>query len=102
MITIDEIRNNENTQFSTSEGEKVSNLAYQIDCYSKTTETFQATDSAKLIGQVVNRLLGGSRYKMNRIGDPALLPLTTDKTIMKYSLRYSCVLDLDTHTIYKS
>ena len=39
---------------------------------------------------------------MTRIGTPALMPLIEDKTIIKYSLRYTCVLDLTTDTIYKN
>lgn len=102
MITINEIRNTENTKFSTSTGEKVSNLAYQFDCYSKDLENLQAAQSAKLMGKILNKLIGGPRYKMNRIGTPVLLPLTQDKTVLKYSLRYSCVLDLERHIIFKS
>lgn len=102
MVTIFEINNAENTRFSTTSGEEVSDLAYQIDCYSRGTSTLQATESAMLMGRIVNRLLGGPRYKMNRIGTPALMPLIQDKTVLKYSLRYSCVLELDTNTIYKN
>ena len=102
MITVFELDNSENTRFSTAEGEKVSNLSYQIDCYSRQTETRQATESVMLMGRIVNRLLGGPRYKMNRVGTPALMPLIQDKTVIKYSLRYTCVLELDTNTIYKN
>lgn len=102
MITIQEIENSENIRFSTATGEKVSNLSYQIDCYSGNTENLQSTYSAMQIGRIVNDLLGGSKYKMTRIGTPALMPLIEDKTIIKYSLRYTCVLDLSTNTIYKN
>lgn len=102
MVTILEINNSENERFSTSEGEKVSELGYQIDCYSRGTELLQSTDSAMLMGRVVNEILGGPRYKMVRIGAPAIMPLIQDKTVIKYSLRYTCVLELDTNTIYKN
>lgn len=102
MITVFELDNSENIRFSTADGEKVSNLSYQIDCYSRQTETLQATESAMLMGRIVNRLLGGPRYKMTRIGTPVLMPLIQDKTVIKYSLRYTCVLELDTNTIYKN
>lgn len=102
MITVFELDNSENIRFSTADGEKVSNLSYQIDCYSRQTETLQATESAMLMGRIVNRLLGGPRYKMIRIGTPVLMPLIQDKTVIKYSLRYTCVLELDTNTIYKN
>lgn len=102
MITILEINNSENTRFSTAEGEKVSNLSYQIDCYSRSTDKLQATESVMLMGKMVNEVLGGMKYKMTRIGTPALLPLLEDKTVLKYSLRYSCVVQLETNTIYKN
>lgn len=101
MITVFELDNSENTRFSTADGEKVSNLSYQIDCYSRGTELFQATESAMLMGRVVNKVLGGKNYKMTRMGTPALMPLIQDKTVIKYSLRYTCVLELETSTIYK-
>ena len=102
MITIFELDNSESERFSTATGEKVSNLSYQIDCYSRQTSYLQATDSAMLMGRVVNKVLGGEKYKMTRIGTPVLMPLIQDKTVIKYSLRYTCVLELDTNTIYKN
>ena len=102
MITIQEIENSENTRFSTADGEQISNLSYQIDCYSGNTENLQATYSAMEMGKIVNDLLGGPNYKMTRIGTPALMPLIEDKTIIKYSLRYTCVLNLKINTIYKN
>lgn len=102
MITIQELDNSENTRFSTAEGEQVSNLSYQIDCYSRQTLNLQATDSVMLMGRIVNEVLGGPKYKMTRISTPALMPLIEDRSVMKYSLRYNCVLFLNQHTIYKS
>lgn len=102
MITVQEIENSENIRFSTASGEKVSNLSYQIDCYSGNTKHLQSTYSSMQIGKIVNNLLGGEKYKMTRIGTPAVMPLLNDKTIIKYSLRYTCVLDLSTNTIYKN
>lgn len=102
MITIFELSNSEVERFSTATGEEVSSLAYQIDCYSRNTTDLQSTESAMLIGRIVNQVLGGMNYKMTRIGTPVLMPLIEDKTVMKYSLRYSCVLELKTNTIYKN
>lgn len=101
MITVLEINNSENEKFSTSEGEKVSDLSYQIDCYSRNTDNLQATESAMLMGRIVNEVLGGMKYKLTRVGTPAIMPLIEDNTVIKYSLRYSCVLQLETNTIYK-
>ena len=48
-----------------------------------------------------NELLTGANYKLTRTGAPALAPLLTDKSVMRYSLRYECSILLDTNTIYK-
>ena len=50
MITIEEIDNSENTEFTDNIGEHISNLGYQINCYSKNTKTMQAPEAARTIG----------------------------------------------------
>ena len=102
MITIQEIDNSEMTEYSTADGEEVSSLSYQIDCYSRGTLDLQATESSMLIGRIVNEVLGGEKYKMTRISTPALMPLIEDNSIIKYSIRYSCALFLSQKTIYKN
>lgn len=101
MITILEIQNTENSRFTDNNGEHVSDLSYQIECLSRDTTELEATESAMLIGKRVNELLTGPRYKLTRIGTPSIVPSTTDKDIIRYILRYSCSVDLDTNTIYK-
>ena len=53
-----------------------------------------------LMGKVVNDLLTGPKYKLSRIGTPSIVPITDDKDVIRYILRYSCSIDLDTNTIY--
>lgn len=53
------------------------------------------------MGNRVNDLLTGPTYKLTRTGAPALAPLISDKSIMRYSLRYEGSILLDTNTIYK-
>lgn len=101
MITIEEINNSENLDFTDNIGEHVSNLGYQINCYSKNTERLQAPEAARAIGFVVNNIFM-NQYKMARIGQPILLPLNTDKNIMVYTLRYECAFNLDENRIYKN
>lgn len=48
-----------------------------------------------------NELLTGEKYKLTRISASALAPLISDKSIMRYSLRYEGSIFLDTNTIYK-
>lgn len=54
-----------------------------------------------LMGKRVDEVLTGKNYRMTRIGTPSLLPVLSEKNIIKYSIRYNCSLDIDTHTIYK-
>ena len=68
LVIITEINNSENLQFTTIEGEQVTNLAYQIDSYCDDTqlsngEIIRAVDSAKLLGTKISKLLGGAKYK---------------------------------------
>lgn len=98
-ITIQEIDNSEVTSRSTSEGEKTSTLAYQIICYSRDTEEYDYIDSVRFMGMLVDDFLSAN-YKMQRLGSPVLQPYISDKTIMTYTLRYSCVYDKETNLIY--
>lgn len=100
LITILEIENTENSRFTDNNGEHVSDLSYQIECCSRNTTELEATESAMLMGRVVNELLTGSKYKLRRIGTPTLAPIPDDPDIIRYILRYSCSIDLDTNTIY--
>jgi hypothetical protein len=101
MITILEINNSEEVKYSTAEGEKVSLLGYQIECYSGNTDTLQATESAMLIGKKVNSVLGSPPYKLTRVSTGAILPMIEDNSIIRYILRYECRIELETNTIYK-
>lgn len=100
LVTILEIQNTENSKFTDNNGEHVSDLAYQIECYSRDTLELQATDSAMLMSRVVNELLTGSTYKLRRMGNPAIAPLVDDKNVIRCITRYFCSVDLDTNTIY--
>lgn len=100
-VAVQEIENEENARYTTNEGIHIIDLAYQIDCFSRSHEAFEAKDMVILMGRRVNEILTGKSYRMTRVGTPALLPLLSEKNIMKYSLRFNCSLDIDTHTIYK-
>ena len=100
-IAVQEIDNSENQRFTDNEGEHVSDLSYQIDCFSRSYEEIEAKDMVILMGKRVNEVLTGENYRLTRVGTPTIMPVISDKSIMKYSLRYECSLDLDTNTIYK-
>ena len=100
LITILEIQNTENSKFTDNNGEHVSDLSYQIECSSRNTTELEATESAMLMGNIVNKLLTGPTYKLSRIGTPTLAPIPDDQDIIRYILRYSCSIDLDSNTIH--
>lgn len=97
LVVVQEIENTENLKFSTTKGEQVTNLAYQIDAYCDTTqlstgEILNAGDSAKLLGNKISKLLGGEKYKMARVGNDPTVPIGPDSTIMRNVQRYNCCL----------
>ena len=98
-VTIQEIDNSEVINRTTSEGERTSTLAYQIICYSRDTEEYDYIDSVRFMGTLIDNFLS-ENYKMQRLGSPALQPYISDKTIMTYTIRYSCVYDKETNLIY--
>lgn len=100
LITILEIQNTENSKFTDNNGEHVSDLSYQIECCSRNTVYLEATESAMLMGKIVNNLLTGPNYKLNRVGTPSIVPFIADKDVIRYILRYSCSIDLDKNTIH--
>ena len=98
-ITIQEIDNTEEISRSTAEGERTTGLAYQIMCYSRDTEEYDYIDSVRFMADLVNQYISGN-YKMQRLTTPVIQPYLTDKTVMTYTIRYSCVFDKETNLIY--
>lgn len=94
------MENTENSRFTDNDGEHVSDLSYQIESLSRDTTELQATESAMLMGNVINKLLTGPTYKLTRVGTPAIAPLVDDRNIIRYIQRYACSIDLDTNTIH--
>lgn len=106
LIVVTEILNSENTQFSTNEGEHVTNLTYQVETLCEITKlsngkVYSAVDSVTMLGNKVSLLLGGKSYKMVRVGQDVTQPYTADNTVMRNIQRYECCLDLRTNTIYR-
>lgn len=100
-IAVQELDNSENQRFTDNDGEHISDLSYQIDCFSRSFEEIEAKDMVILMGNRVNEVLTGENYRLTRVGTPSIMPIISDKSVMKYSLRYECSLNLDTNTIYK-
>lgn len=100
-IAVQEIDNSENARFTDNDGEHVSNVTYQIDCFSRSYEEIEAKDMVFLMGNRVNEVLTGENYRLTRVGTPSMMPMISDKSVMRYSLRYEGSILLDTNTIYK-
>lgn len=98
-ITIQEIDNTEEISRSTAQGERTTGLAYQIICYSRDTEEYDYIDSVRFMADLVNQYIS-ENYKMQRLTTPVIQPYLTDKTVMTYTIRYSCVFDKETNLIY--
>ena len=98
-ITLQEIDNSEEVDRTTAQGERTTALTYQIVCYSRDTEEYDYIDSVRFMASLVDDFIS-ENYKMQRLGSPVLQPYITDKTIMTYTMRYSCVYDKETNLIY--
>lgn len=100
-VIVEEINNSEVFSRSTAQGERTTNLSYQITVYTRDVEEYDYVDGAKIMMDIVNEYIAGN-MAMRRLGDMAVKPYITDKTIMTCSQRYSCVYDKDMQLIYKS
>lgn len=100
-IVVEEINNSEVFSRSTAQGERTTNLSYQITAYTRDMEEYDYVDGAKIMMDIINEYIAGN-MAMRRLGDMAVKPYITDKTIMTCSQRYSCVYDKDMQLIYKS
>jgi hypothetical protein len=100
-VIVEEINNSEVYSRSTAYGERTTNLSYQITAYARDTEENNYVDAARFIMDIINEYITGN-IAMRRLGDMAVKPYITDKTIMTCTQRYSCVYDKDTELVYKS
>lgn len=53
-----------------------------------------------LMGNEINKLLTGEKYRLRRVGTPSITRVPDDDDVIRYILRYDCSVDLDTNTIY--
>lgn len=102
MITIDEINNEDVSQYYDDSGECVSYLTYQIDIASEQSENYTALQNVERIAEIIDNYMKGDKYKcMRRMGDVAKSPLSSDNNVIIGHLRYECYLDIKTNTIYR-
>ena len=101
MITIQEIDNSESEQYSSNLGEEFSNLGYQINIYTRDISSMQKNEIMKKIADKVNNVLG-VKMNMVRNGNPITMLVPSDSTVLQYSVRYTCVLDIIRNILYKN
>lgn len=100
MITIQEIDNSEARQYSSNLGEEFSNVGYQINAYTRDIPSMQSPEALRIMSDKINNVLG-IQLRMVRSGNPVIMPLPSDDTILQYSVRYTGVLDIIRNIIYK-
>ena len=101
MITIEPIDNSEATRYSSNLGEEFSNMAYQINFYTRDIGSMQANEAIVIVVDKINRVLG-EKLRMVRLSSPVIMPLPADTTVLQCSVRYSCVFDIVRNIIYKN
>lgn len=102
LIVIEEIENTENVSGSTTQGERRTNLGYNIQALARDTEEYTAKQAAKLMLDIVAEYLQPPEYNLFRGARTPILPDNRDNTIMYGTQTYSGVYDKDTNLIYKN
>ena len=98
-VIVQEISNRERTDRSTASGEQTTALGYQITCYTRDTEEYDYVDGVKYMIDLVNDYIT-TNFKVQRVGDYAIIPYISDDTVMTCNVRYNCVYDKETQLIY--
>lgn len=101
-VIIEEIRNNEISDRSTTQGERSTGLGYQITAYCRDTVEHEAIDAVRFVLDIIQAYLKPPTYNMQRVGDRVILPYISDDTVKTGTLRYTCVYDYETNLIYKN
>jgi len=100
MITIEELINTEARQYSSNIGEEFSDVAYQINAYTRDIPSMQSPEAIRIMSDKINNVLG-VQLQMVRSGNTPPMPVLSDNTILQYSVRYTGVLDIIRNIIYK-
>lgn len=101
MITIQELDNSEARQYTSNLGEEFSNVAYQVNIYTRDISSMQKTRIMRILQDKVNNVLGVA-MKMTRASSPITMTLPSDTTILQCSTRYTGVLDIVRNILYKN
>lgn len=101
-VIVEEIRNSEISDRSTTEGERSTGLGYQITAYCRDTVEHEAIDAVRFILDIIQNYLKPPAYNMQRVGDRVILPYISDDTVKTGHLRYTCTYDYETNLIYKN
>lgn len=101
-IIIEEIDNSEVSSRTTTQGERTTQLGYQITCYSRDTEEYEKIESVRFMLNIIDDFFKPPAYNMQRMGSPAIVPFISDETVMTGIIRYTCVYDYETNLIYRN
>ena len=102
MITVEETRNSPQQQIL---GRIIrSRLNYRFEIYARDM-TFNSQLMGKrevitLLGNELDTIMRGM-YGMKMVGDPQILPYTSDKSILRYIVTYGGIIDNETMIIYQ-
>ena len=103
MVTVEETRN---TPWQQTHGKvKFTNLNYRFEIYGRdasvNSELMSKRKVVTAIGNEIDKIMREA-YGMKLIGDPQLLPYSSDNSIVRYILTYGGIIDNDTMYIYQS
>jgi len=99
--TIEQLNDSEVLTRTTNQGEQTTLLSYQLVFYSRDTEEYDYTESAKFMADIVEQYLM-NKYPLHRLGSKVVKPYISDSTVMTCTTRYECVYDKETNLIYKN
>lgn len=103
MVTVEETRNSPYQQIH---GKVLyTNLNYRFEIYGRDTSVESVpTSKRKVVTTIANEIdqIMRETYGMRLVGDPQMLPYSTDNTIVRYIMTYGGIIRNDTQYIYQN
>lgn len=102
MITVEEIRNSPEQQIN---GKIIrTTLNYRFEIYGRDTsvssEVMNKRKVVTTLGNEIDKIMRET-YGMKMVGDPQILPYSTDNSILRYIVTYGGIIDNETMIIYQ-
>lgn len=98
LVVVRSIRNSENDNYSTIEGERFSDIGFQINCYCRNQRIDGViTPAISAVSQLLIEVNESMSNAMGfaRVGSPFHEPYPDDHTVMQFIARYEGILDLE-------